>query len=406
MTIDRIEAKYRVLTPMFCGGARPVEAELRLATFKGVLRWWWRALAWSRYKPDLAKIKSAEDTLFGSTETGQSRVVMRLLAPSELKTLKPREVLRCNSGANAPVAGEGARYLGYGVMEAFARKVKGQGPAVQAGELTRGCVVAPFDFTIELRCRDLDDLPSAVLLDALRALGLLGGMGAKSRKGYGSLVLKELVRNGSSCRPPPKDLSGLADAIKQLYPNPAADGLPPYTALSKSSRHVLLTARDGAEPLALLDHVGREIVRYRSWGHNGKVLGEDSEKNFKDDHDLMKLPAGQRFAHPRRIVFGLPHNYGKAGDQQVKPAGGLDRRASPLLIHIHECGTSPVAVISFLPAEFLPGGADAKIDVGGAPIKLAGYEQLRQPIVTLLDRFLGSSQRKEPFGEAQDVRPP
>ena len=36
-----IQATYRIVTPMFCGGAEQ-QAEFRLASFKGVLRFWWR----------------------------------------------------------------------------------------------------------------------------------------------------------------------------------------------------------------------------------------------------------------------------------------------------------------------------------------------------------------------------
>lgn len=43
-----IEADYRAVTPVFCSGADPnKDAELRLSSFKGILRFWWRALAWS-----------------------------------------------------------------------------------------------------------------------------------------------------------------------------------------------------------------------------------------------------------------------------------------------------------------------------------------------------------------------
>ena len=69
--------------------------------------------------------------------------------------------------------------------------------------------------------------------------------------------------------------------------------------------------------MELLDHVGRELMRYRSWGHRGRVLGAESEKEFQDDHDLMK--SRHRSKHPRRIAFGLPHNYGKRPEEQVGP---------------------------------------------------------------------------------------
>ena len=114
----------------------------------------------------------------------------------------------------------------------------------------------------------------------------------------------------------------------------------------------MLVSSETDEALELLDLVGRELVRYRSWGHNGKILGNqiDSEQQFKDDHDLMKRAPQDRNAHPRRVAFGLPHNYGRGADDQVGPAAsGLDRRASPLFIHMHQCDDTPVAVLSFLP---------------------------------------------------------
>jgi CRISPR-associated protein Cmr1 len=407
MATDRIEVSYKVVTPMFCGGARPTVAELRLPSFKGVLRWWWRAFAWPRSGGALSKVAAAEDELFGSARRGQGRVIMRLVTPIAPTTIKKDEVLK----VEGKVVGEGARYLGYGVMEAFARKAKENRPAVEAGQLTRACLRAPFEIKLELRVRDLDEATRGSLVDALKAVGLLGGIGAKSRKGYGSLVLASMALNGKPCWSLPTSPHDLQRAIQGLIGSArnATDhpgGLPPYTALSSRTRVVLALGNGQIQPLTLLDRVGREMMRFRSWGHNGKVLGTDSERNFKHDHDLMRKPPGQRSTHPRRIVFGLPHNYGKQPVQQVGPADDhLDRRASPLLIHIHECGNTPVAVLSLFPAEFLPGGDEALVDVGGKKLKLAPDQELWKPANDFLDRLLDAEKRKEPFGPAIEVRP-
>jgi CRISPR-associated protein Cmr1 len=364
-----------------------------------VLRFWWRALAWSRYGGDLQKIKRKEDALFGSTGTGQSLVLMRLVQPSGLAEIKPPTVLKSSSNR---VVGEGARYLGYGVMEAFASSTK----STQAGQLTRACLHAPVEFTVQLRTRNLDQESLDSLTNALLAMGTLGGMGAKSRKGYGSLVLRSLRSNGADMWSAPGTVDELKTAIAALRPSGMSDALPEFTALSKGTRHVLLSA-DGRESIDLLDLVGRELVRFRSWGRNGKILGGgvDSEKLFKDDHDLMKEQAGNRAAHPRRIAFGLPHNYGKPKNQQVGPHhADLDRRASPLFIHIHECGETPVAVVSFLPARFLPGGK-SDISVGGKEIAQAPEVDLYRPIHAFLDRLLDAKQRQEPFTSTVEVKP-
>ncbi len=377
-----IEATYSVVTPLFCAGADSAHPELRLPSFKGVLRFWWRALAWPRYSGDLAKIQGLEDKLFGSADGGQSRVLLRLACrstPPEKKIKKKGKLLtvaQAHGGRQSKPVGNGARYLGYGVMDTKAR-------------LTCACL-APFEFTVQLRCRDLSEEDLALLRNALIALGTLGGMGAKSRKGYGSLVLRSLIENEKQCWDAPESIDELSAAIGRLQCDREADGFPEYTAFSSGTRHILLSG--GKVPLELLDRVGREMVRYRSWGQNGKVLnGIDSEKKFKDDHDLMTDNRPKKH-HPRRIAFGLPHNYGK---KEIVPAD-KDRRASPLFIHIHECGGAPIAVVSFLPARFLP-QKKPQISVDKTNIPMVPEVELYRPIHAFLDRLLDKDQHKEPF---------
>lgn len=414
-----IEASYRLTTPLFCGGADPKVAELRLPSFKGVLRFWWRALAWSRCNGDLAVIQQQEDLLFGSTRTGQAQVLMRLGSHSPLDTVMKDAVLTVARG-DRQVVGMGARYLGYGLMAAFASARTN----TQAGQLTRAALQAPLEFTVQLRATGLNPELQKTLVQALIALGTLGGMGSRSRRGYGSLVIRSLTvdespRLDSASEPwsAPRDATELASAIAELQRQANGPGLPEYTALSSDARHVVLTADDCREPLHLLDLVGREMVRERSWGRRqddqSLILGNiPSEKNFRHDHDLMKRSREQRETHPKRIAFGLPHNYGAMG--KVGPAQTeLDRRASPLLIHIHQCGSEPVAVVSFLPARFLPlssTGAPAQISVGGPSIPQKPEQELYQPIRTFLDRLLDRTpdprQRKEPFTTAVEVIAP
>jgi hypothetical protein len=85
-----IEADYTVLTPMFCAGADQSRPELRVPSFKGVLRFWWRALAWSRLGGDLKKIHEEEDHIFGGPGTGRSRVAIQIV----LREPDPRHELK------------------------------------------------------------------------------------------------------------------------------------------------------------------------------------------------------------------------------------------------------------------------------------------------------------------------
>ena len=387
-----IEASYRVVTPLFCAGSDGERAEFRLPSFKGVLRFWWRALAWSRCR-DLESLQSEEDYLFGSSKSGQSRVSMRVARSSVPQPIRSGEVLR---QLDQRVVGHGARYLGYGVMWAFGSRNRN----TQDGELIRACLPAPFTVTVRMTAHGLRGQKLASLKDALIALGTLGGMGAKSRKGYGSLVIRSLSIDGDP-QQVPQSVDDLRRAILALRGSGTEAPLPEFTALSPGTRHVLLES-DKRDPLELLDLVGRELVRFRSWGRNGRILGGDveSERCFRPDHDLMA--GNRRDAHPKRIAFGLPHNYGRGPEKQVKPFGQLDRRSSPLFIHVHECAERPVAVISFLPARFLPKD-NANISVGRNRVPQVPEQQLYRPIHQFLDRLLDPSQRKEPFTNALKV---
>lgn len=398
------EATYRVVTPLFCAGAdpgRPDSAELRLPSFKGVLRFWWRALAWSRLDGDLGEIQRQEDALFGSTGAGQSRVSMRLAIDPDRPLIRKDEILTVPA-SDGRVVGEGARYLGYGVMHAFDSKKSN----ARKGQLTRACLRAPFDFTVHMQLRERGASPdelrqqSASLEDALVCLGTHGGVGAKNRKGYGSLVVRSLLVNREQRWHRPQHMHDLRDAVLALRRHHHAASHPEYTALSRESRHMLLTS-DRVHAMELLDLVGREFMRFRSWGNKGRVLGRPSEKNFRDDHDLMH--GDRRRMHPRRIAFGLPHNYGKRPDKQVGPHHkDLDRRASPLFIHIHECGETPVAVLSFLPARFLPEDR-SDISVGGTRISQTPEADLYRPIHEFLDRLRDPMKRKEGFTDVVEV---
>ncbi len=72
--IERRQYECEIVTPMFLGGADPRSAELRVPPIKGLLRFWWRALNPTSY--DILKKKEA--AVFGDagTEYGKSPLKM------------------------------------------------------------------------------------------------------------------------------------------------------------------------------------------------------------------------------------------------------------------------------------------------------------------------------------------
>ncbi len=333
-----IQATYRVITPLFCAGATRSHAELRTSSFKGVLRFWWRALAWSRHNGDLQSIQDHENLIFGAATVGQSRVSILPISINETVS---------GFGHNLGL-GQSARYLAHGLLEKDENK-------------KRGFLDPDFNLVVRMRVRDCDDRQKDLLRDALIALGMFGGMGARSRKGFGSTSIRSFRFAGEQQSFEVGSVRELSRTIKQVCSAYRLSIMPEYTGLSKRARHLLLSS-DGSNPLQLLDKIGEELREA-----------------------IRTVPPLQR------IAFGLPR----------KPRN--DRRASPLFIHIHECGDSPVAVLSFLPARFLP-EPKANTPAAGNGIAQRPIHELYRPIHDFLDRLL-DPQRKGQFTVVQEVQP-
>lgn len=358
-----LKAKFRILTPLFMSGSDKFTSELRAPSIKGAMRFWWRALALERLG-SFSKVHEDESRIFGSTiaDVGQSRVHLRLILPENVVQYSD-PILKYADGE--PV-GPGARYLGYGIVEA------------REGQLLRSCLKYPFDGTLSILIKNgtvEDDIKS--IAAALIAMGFFGGLGSRSRKGYGSFNLKELKLGDEVLFKTPKDPEELKLGIESLFRDygiKAYPDLPPYTAYSKYTR--IDIADKGADPLRLLNSVGEAMQMYRSWGRNGKVNGKTAERNFRFDHDLALEAIRTKVKdHPCRVVFGLPHNYyfssynfsSHRGKVDVKPAKH-ERRASPLFIHIQELTNGQyAAVTTIMPSEFLPAGENIKVNNSSIP---------------------------------------
>jgi len=358
MGTTRLEAEFRVVTPLFMGGANPLTAELRASSIKGLLRFWWRALTLGRLD-SVESVRAEEARIFGSTK-GQSNFKIRLSPPKREEKLRRKSVLNYNGGG---VAGEGARYLGYGVIEA------------SSGELVRQCIRYPLEESGKLELLFRPNAPEDAIRSveaALVAMGFFGGIGSRSRKGYGSFNLVNLKREGETepLFTMPNDLDGLKKAILSLFDHNGRYKItrfgqcPPYTAFSVSEKMRVDIMDKGDEPLKLLNSIGEKMMEYRSYLKS---------KTFWDDHDLLiDAISGKPIAnHPRRVIFGLPNNYhfrNGGGNSIVKPKAH-ERRASPLFIHIQQLSKDKYAAIAaIIPADFLPIGE--KIMVESSPVNV------------------------------------
>ena len=312
--MKRIKAKFEVVTPCFLGGANhEEEAELRLPSIKGALRFWWRAWNYARIAKKknndiIASLREKEGKLFGTSDPGkdqgQSSLIMCLSAGSQnLPEIGKNEILL---DENCNAVGIGARYLGYGVMN-----IK--------GKLERPCLTKrkdffyPFEFTLQIGAKEQEHLED--VLPALKLLGLLGGLGSKSRKGYGSLNLMELKVSGVDTWQKPANENQYKNQLSDLLKPTLDYGKEPEISAFYFQTRICLTKFKHQTSMEVINSYGREMQDYRR-GKKGKE------------------------------VFGLP--LGKVSPRKY------DRRASPLVFHVQKIGDEFVGVALLLRSQFLP----------------------------------------------------
>lgn len=355
-----LSASFEIVTPMFIGGSDQQTAQLRPSSLKGALRFWWRALNWSRVcalhgsdqNAALRQLHADESRLFGhaATDNGGGQGVF-LMQVNDLSVKEQKQPF--GTGFD-----NGILYL----------LGQGLGSFRDGNHCLRPGLAAGGSFDLRLLFRpgtSQGDIASVV--QAVQAFGLLGSLGSRARHGLGSVALTRLSSEGLDLPAwsVPTTVAAYRSALTALLADARrAPGLPPLSAFSAESRIDLSMQRSGKEAaVKLLADLGREQQAYRSYGKDGKVNGKPSERKFVPDHDLAREVANGRPASsaPQRVVFGLPHNYFFSSDNakvdvNYRPDGEEARRASPLLLHIHRLGEGQaVAVHTLLRARFLPG---------------------------------------------------
>lgn len=365
-----IIATFSIVTPMFLGGSDPASPQgLRPSSIKGALRFWWRALNWCRHAGSheidgLKSLHRQESDLFGhsASDNGGGQGIFLLQVIDRSKPVSKQ-----------PFGGE----FGNGILYLLGQ---GLGSFKGGNHCTRDALPAgEFELRLIFHPRaKLADITSVV--QAVQAFGLLGSLGSRARHGMGSVALTSLRQDGLGLpewkAPATPDeyhaaLQGLLAEARR------APGLPPLSAFSAGSRIDLWqqeatpTRKGNDNALALLEQLGREQQAHRSYGKDGKVNGQPSERRFVADHDLIRTAADGRTIDraPQRVVFGLPHNYFFSSDNakvdvNYRPDGADARRASPLLLHIHPVGPGHVAVHTLLKSRFLPDGARVQLKPG------------------------------------------
>ncbi|MEM4203139.1 MAG: type III-B CRISPR module RAMP protein Cmr1 [Candidatus Methanomethylicaceae archaeon] len=172
-----MQGTLEIVTPLFLGGTDPCGApELRAASVRGALRYWLRALLGGVMGDrDLDALRAAEAAVFGSTE-GASPVVVRVQYGS-LPQQPFSQIAEWDSRTRR-YRKPGIAYL---FFAAWGTKSKPEREAINAG--------SSFELLLGKRAgvAESNDQAFQRAHAALWLLTHLGGLGARSRRGAGSL---------------------------------------------------------------------------------------------------------------------------------------------------------------------------------------------------------------------------
>src|SRR5260370_14155524 len=176
--MKQVTFTLRTLTALFLAGADQTSAELRAPTFRGLMRYWYRALMGSvvgASKESLPLVMKAETAIFGATDMG-SHISIRISEAS-----KDPQRFQKESYSRENVSGRD--YL------LWSMAASGKGERYKPDRL-----LFPKDttFRVTLSSKGDDDTKLQQAIASFWLLTHLGGIGSRSRRCAGSVTVDDI----------------------------------------------------------------------------------------------------------------------------------------------------------------------------------------------------------------------
>ena len=308
--MNEISFKLETITPLFMAGSDGRTPELRPPSFKGMMRFWWRAM---RAEDDPKKLAEDEASIFGGT--GQMGG-------------KSRFFLRISTQKNIDIGDDFLTEIGFQKNEKRITKKAGVGYLLYSTYTLRDKGVPILrkyfrndqKFDLHLRATTEEALSQA--LASLWLAIYFGGFGTRSRRGGGNLAILEVNGSFSKAKDRRKNFildhdiesfikHGFSWAKEIIHQNKTSK----YSNLSETK--VLVGIKHSATHWReALNSIGTTYMKYRT-----DVKGE----LFKGPH------------------FGIPVMHSRFSTRLVGYQNDKllsDRRGSPLVIKLIKCSRS------------------------------------------------------------------
>lgn len=311
----------KIITPMFMYGANKKIPELRATEFKGMMRFWWRAV---RALDNGNALRREESHIFGIiNENGSKASAVKVIVfPQPSDKEMESNILLKNS------LDEGIRYLFYSVF--FSKEAK--------------YIKDSFIFQVILNSWEEKYLKDAVA--SLWSAIYLGGFGQRSRRGAGNVIVTDAEGKtyGIEFIPKGKNSEEVAEWLVDNF---------------KKVRDIITKGEktNFASSYSNLS-ISRFIISSSSFDTWQEALSDIGNrfKDFRKEHESRIFDSA---------VFGLPiFHRGKPvkGFKRGNNEETFERRMSPLIFKVIEVEDKYYWLVIRLAGEFLPEGSVLKFN--------------------------------------------
>ncbi|WP_029522370.1 type III-B CRISPR module RAMP protein Cmr1 [Persephonella sp. KM09-Lau-8] len=346
--MGKITFECEIITPMFMYGGDGKTLELRPSEFKGMLRFWWRAL-----HPELSveELKEKENEIFGSTERKSSfRIKTKII-----KELKGNNLSLRNHNT------KGINYLFYSMFLGDNKNKEYFKPGTKF-KLT-------FIFRKEKHIKDI--------LAVFWLLTYLGALGSRSRRGAGSFRITGIQDSQNLISK--ANLNFLVNEEREFQDNlrkllPKRQDEKSYINLGNFQ--LFIHRNSFSSWKEALDDVGKSLQNFR----NKREPDYSTVKNFILNGGIGEV---------KRPAFGLPlmYRYKSLSGKSATLEGSnkeRQRSGSPLFIKILQFNNYFKPLLIFFEKELLPKGEKVKISSKNQPKS----KFLNVPDLSIVNEFL------------------
>jgi CRISPR-associated protein Cmr1 len=330
---------YQLITPLFGGGVNPSEVDtvtpIRGSEIRGHLRFWWRACRGGKYGNNLRALKAEEDKIWGKAHKKGEKApeydeLVHILVENSAKNpelISPFKIVHAEKNGRPKYQSKPNEESGIPPYAAFPLQPQqqdlDQNPPTEPKKVGDNVTFRLEIAFPENRKKDIES--------SLWAWETFGGIGARTRRGFGAIRLMEVDGKANKDLPSDNTVSGVNKWILEML-----EGfIGVHEDFHKQVPHLTCNP-----PLKIL---GPFDTPKKAWNELIKKLARfrqpiDKSKRWPESKQVRAIVQGSKSDEPHpfpKAVLGLPIVFHLSDDHSPSlqhGSKGQERLASPIIL--------------------------------------------------------------------------